>query len=345
MAIPTQVRQRSSQADQLIQQHAGGQEPSRDAEQAEQEQQAAAEAQRQAAEEQAQAEADLEAAEQQRQQAVEVGDVESMEALTKKVENLQEELRKSEQRNRTLDGMIRAESSRREQMEQLLAQMQAAESESKQAPAARTEEPSASEAQDRRDFGDDYVDMATRAAQRILANVVKPLEARLEKIEGAVTSTSDQTQRISQRSFHAELTKLVPNWREIDNDPEFLDWLNASESRVALIRSGMRNYDAEAVAEMFQLYESLHSKGQPGKQDQPAAPAKPARDLSSRVAPSTGRASQGTQPGKGAQPRVWKRSEIAQVFQNRRNYSKEEFEGLQRDIFAAQQEGRVDYNS
>lgn len=330
MSIPNQVQQQSKLADQMI---TGGQksaepqslEPVPNAQQADQAQPAAEPKAQQHDDSQQSGNSGAPA---------EVSEIENLETLSTQVKNLRDELARAEQRNNTLRGMMRTETEKREQLEVMLSQLNS-KTEEREAP-QKPAEPSVDEARDRKDFGDDFVDMV----QRAVARAVNPIYERLETLDASLQQTSRTTEDQLRSAFKAELTRLVPDWVEIDNSEEFRDWAHSSKARVAIIRTAMANFDAEALAEVFNLYKSLHGKGSEGNKSK--APA--SRDIREKVAPTTGRASQSSAPTSN-QPKIWARSEIAQVFRDRRNYTQEQFDELQKEIFAAQEEGRVDYNS
>lgn len=241
-------------------------------------------------------------------------------------------LEKSEQRFKTLQGMIRQKDAENERLTALIAQFS-------EAPKAREPEPEPEPApdptiaRDQEEFGEDFVGMATRAAERLVA----PLLARMEKWEATLKRLEASTARTEQKDFYTQLSERVSNWQEIDATEEFRAWLNSSPTRVDIVKRGMQKSDADAVAEIFELYIATHGTGQ----EEPT-PAPASEKLKEKVAPSKGRAS--TSPAADPEPKIWGRSEIAQVYANRRHYPPEEFKSLEREISRAQIEGRVDMN-
>ena len=244
------------------------------------------------------------------------------------VANLQAELKKSEQRYRTLNGMIRQKDNTIRQMELLLAQLN-----TEQPDQTQEQAPSQDTQKDRDEFGDDLVDMVERA----IARRIEKIESRLTNAESGVRTTSEFAAQSQQDRFYAQLAQRVPDWKEIDTTPEFATWLQESKARLTLVQHAMANYDVVGIAELFELYKAITSKGQE-TEPQSQKPARPS--LEQKVAPSKSRSSSTPAP---SEKRTWTRSEIAQVYRDRRKYSQKDFDALQRDIFAAQKEGRVDY--
>ena len=245
--------------------------------------------------------------------------------MAEQLQAIRAELEKSEQRFRTLQGMIRAKDEEIKRLELLLSQM-AEETKSEPAPT----EDSFDDTKDRQEFGSEFVDMVYRAIDRKIAK----LQERLGTTERVAKEAAVVTQQTQQERFFAALAQRVPDWREIDSSPEFAEWLQSSRARVTLVKEGMANFDVDAIADIFEQYKALTGKGQT------QATAEPARNLERKVAPSRGKS---PTPPASTEKRIWTRSEIAQVFRDRRKYSQKEFDALQREIFSAQREGRVDF--
>lgn len=247
--------------------------------------------------------------------------------MAEQLQAIRAELEKSEQRFRTLQGMIRAKDEEIKRLELLLSQM--AEAHKPDTPSAPAQD-SFDDTEDRQEFGSEFVDMVYRAIDRKIAK----LQERLGTTERVAKEAAVVTQQTQQERFFAALAQRVPDWREIDSSPEFIEWLQSSRARVTLVKEGMANFDVDAIADIFEQYKALTGKGQT------QATAEPARNLERKVAPSRGKS---PTPPASTEKRVWTRSEIAQVFRDRRKYSQKEFDALQREIFSAQREGRVDF--
>jgi len=251
--------------------------------------------------------------------------------LSSELNKLREQLEKSEQRYRSLDGMIRQKDATIRKLETLIAQMQTTQPAAEQKQEIqKPQSPPADEVKDRSEFGDDLVDMVYRAIDRRLAAI----ESRLASVENVAKETHAEATSTRQARFFEALDARVPGWREIDKSEEFTQWLHASPSRVEYVKQGMARLDVDAIAEIFELYKVVSGTGRAQDADAPAKPS-----LGKKVAPSKG-VSNTAAP---AEKRAWRRSEIIAVYQNRRKYSQKEFDRLQREIFAAQREGRVDY--
>jgi len=247
------------------------------------------------------------------------------------MEKLRKQLEAIEHKYKTLAGIVRSKDDEIRRLQELIANFNDALS-TTQAQTNKTV--SADEQKDIDDFGADLVAMVKRYVSRGVSDI----EQRLVRLEQAISQTTNVVQETQKERFERRLTELVPDWREIDVDPDFATWLQSNRARVDLVRQYMAAYDADGVAEIFLQYKALHAKLNSDAQ-QPTL-AKPKPDLERKVAPAKGRTSTPTvQPEK----KVWTRSEIAEVYRNQRRYDAKTFAELEREIANAQREGRVDY--
>lgn len=246
------------------------------------------------------------------------------------------EAAKWEQRYRSLDGMIQARDRQIEQLHQLIAGMQQAQATDTSAakPAHPTEQRLVTE-QDENAFGADLIDMVRRAFKEEQGQHVAKLEQKIAQMEQALNGVSQTTAVTAQERFETKLTEAAPAWRTTDADPGFVAWLQASPTRHKLFAEAARAQDVADVAYFFNEY----------AQQKPAAAApQPAVDprLERQLAPGKSRAA--PTPASQTEKKVWTRSEIADLFANgKKRHSAADFDKLQRDAFAAQKDGRVDF--
>lgn len=252
-------------------------------------------------------------------------------AANDELERIRTDAQKWEQRYRSLDGMIQARDRQIEQLHQLLAGMQQAPA----APAAPapTKGKLVSE-KDEEAFGADLIDLTRRVMQEESGEVIAALKEQVAQLQAQLQGVS-QTAAVSvQDRFETRLSAAAPNWRKIDSEPAFIEWLQASPTRHKLFAEAARAHEVQDVAYFFNEYEKTHQ----------SAPA-PAVDprLEKQVAPGRSKAV----PTPAKQPsdkKQWTRSEIADFMVNgKKRYSPDEYTRLYKDVFAAQQEGRVDF--
>lgn len=239
---------------------------------------------------------------------------------------------KWEQRYRSLDGMIQARDRQIEQLHQLLAGMQQA------APAAEAPATTGKKLISEKDeeaFGADLIDLARRVAQEEHGQVVTALKDQIRQLTEQLSGVSQVAAVSAQDRFEAQIAAQVPNWKTIDADPAFVDWLNELPTRMRMFTEAARSQDAPSLAYFYKEYADKTA---------PAAAAATAADtrLERMVAPGRTR-SVATPAQAPSEKKQWTRSEIARFYKSgRRDYSPEEYTKVEKDIFAAQREGRVD---
>ena len=123
------------------------------------------------------------------------------------------------------------------------------------------------------DYGHDVLDLAQRASLHALA-------PELQRIDAQNESLRQQLAQEQRRGLYQTLDSSLPNWREIDNDPRWRQWLLFSDPynkrpRQALLNDAITANDAARVLSFFRGF--LAEVGQPSQGQQPQqAPSAPA---------------------------------------------------------------------
>lgn len=249
-----------------------------------------------------------------------------------------------EQRYRSLDGMIQARDKQVQQLHELLAAMQEQQS---RAPKGGTdgqpEAPSSTPLvtkEDEDNFGNDLVDMTRRAAREEISRFSQELQRQFDELRNELKGISKTAEVSAQDSFEGKLDKFAPNWRKLDNDARFIAWLDESSARKQPFAMAVHNRDARAVGDFFNEFERIHEEEQ-DRRDEPAQKRK--QELERQVAPGKSKKTAAPESRSG-EKKTWTRSEIVSVFANKKQYAADEFAKLEREVAAAQREGRVDFS-
>jgi hypothetical protein len=254
------------------------------------------------------------------------------------VDLLRESAAKWEQRYRSLDGMLQSRDRQIEQLHQLLADMQASKSSKPAEP-----EKSLVTKEDEDTFGADLLDVARRVARDENAQYIRALETKLAKFEAQLGSVATTAAESAQERFQNRLSQMAPNWSVTDRDPNFITWLQASPTRQRIFAESVQSQDLDGVAQFYLDFEVLT-----GKQATPVVPSTtnepqaPDPRLARQVSPGKSRSS--PTPITEGNKRQWTRTGIADFFVNRKKYPVDEANRIERDIFTAQKDGRVDYS-
>lgn len=268
------------------------------------------------------------------------------------------------QKYRTLQGMYNAEvprlhahnkelNQRVQQMEQLLASMSAQQAAAAVPTATTVQGEKFVTEKDVEEYGES-IDMMRKVAREEVGSLGARM-AQLEKMLSQIqTNVVPQVQAVVQKQavsaeqqFWADLTTTVPNWRETNEKAEFQSWLLEVDpltgiSRQTYLEDAQRSLDARRVANFFRAW--LQSTGEaPVAQTQNRASTS---ELEKQVAPGRSKNSGNSQTNKA---RTYTPADIQKFFNDVRagRYKGREAERnrIERDIFAAQQENRIQLNA
>lgn len=261
-----------------------------------------------------------------------------------------------EQRWRSLQGMYNADTTRLRaentqlnqrvtQLEQLIASLSAPS----QAPAAQTVADRLITDKDVEEYGDS-IEVMRRAAreevtgtQREIADLKKVIAQLQANIVPKVDSVVQRQALNAEQAFWSDLTAQVPDWREINADQQFHSWLLevdplAGVPRQSFLDAAQGQLDANRVAGFFKTWQSL-SGNSVAQQTRNTATTQ----LEKQIAPGRGRTSAAVTTG--GETKVYSRGDVAKFFDDVRKglYKgrEQERDRIERDIFAAQRDGRI----
>jgi hypothetical protein len=260
-----------------------------------------------------------------------------------------------QQKYQTLQGMYNADvprlnaqvqelTQRGQQMEQLVATMQAVP-----APTPEPVAPVSSLTDDEVEEYGESIDIMRKVSQEVAGHYQQQLSSmqdRINELQGTVVprveQIANQQAQSAEQSFWSSLQSTVPNWREVNDSEAFQSWLLETDPLSGLTRQtylddAQRNMDVTRVASFFQSWQSATG----------ASVAQPNRtasnsELEMQVTPGKGRTSGAPQSG-GA--KTYTPQDITKFFEKVRtggfNGKEKERDAIERDIFAAQSDGRI----
>jgi len=263
------------------------------------------------------------------------------------------------QKYRTLQGMYNAEvprlhqqnremTQRVQQMEQLLASLSAQQ----QTAAASTPAPVAKLVTDKdvEEYGES-LDVMRKVSREELTPVLQRFEQIEQMLRQMQTSVVPQVQAVAHRQqvsaeqqFWADLGTLVPNFRDINGSDTFQSWLLEADpltgiSRQTYLEDAQRNLDARRVANFFRAW--LENTGQATVAQ--STGRSPNSELEKQVAPGRSRGTGA--PASTNKAKVYTPQDITVFFNNVRSGKykgrEQERDRIERDIFAAQRENRI----
>ena len=265
------------------------------------------------------------------------------------------------QKYKTLQGMYNAEvprlhqqnremSNRVQQMEQLLASLSAQQT---SAQSQQIVEKIVTD-KDVEEYGESLDVMRKVSREELI-----PMEQRFAQMEQMFrqmqTNVVPQVQAVAQRQqvsaeqgFWAELTSVVPNFRQINDNDAFQSWLLSADPLTGITRQtylddAQRSLDAKRVANFFRAW--LESTGQAAVAQSTGRAQN--SELEKQVTPGRSR-NTGT-PATTNQGKMYSPQDIQKFFNDVRTGKykgrEPERDRIERDIFAAQRENRIQVNA
>ena len=259
-----------------------------------------------------------------------------------------------EQKYRTLQGMYNADvprlnsqvqelTQRGQQMEQLVATMQATP-----APTLEpTPTPVSSLTEDEVEEYGESIDIMRKVSQEITGQYQQQLsdmQAKIDQLQGTVMprveQLASQQAHSAEQTFWADLTSSVPNWQAINDSKDFQTWLLETDPLSGLTRQtylddAQRNLDMKRVASFFDSWQSATGAVV-------AQPNRTASELEKQVSPGKGRSGAASTT---SEIKTYTPQDITDFFEKVRTGgfegNEEERDGIERDIFAAQSDGRI----
>ena len=265
------------------------------------------------------------------------------------------------QKYKTLQGMYNAEvprlhqqnremSNRVQQMEQLLASLSAQQT---SAQSQQIVEKIVTD-KDVEEYGESLDVMRKVSREELI-----PMEQRFTQMEQMFrqmqTNVVPQVQAVAQRQqvsaeqgFWAGLTSVVPNFRQINDNDAFQSWLLSADPLTGITRQtylddAQRSLDAKRVANFFHAW--LESTGQAAVAQSTGRTQN--SELEKQVTPGRSR-NTGT-PATTNQGKMYSPQDIQKFFNDVRTGKykgrEPERDRIERDIFAAQRENRIQVNA
>jgi len=174
-----------------------------------------------------------------------------------------------------------------------------------------------------KDYGEEYAELHFESSVLAAQSTQAPISERLDNIQ-ATSSVS---------RMEVELTRLCPSWTGLNNDSNFIEWLNkmapySSKTLKSILNENYAAGDAVNTAKIFNDYLAEMQR-------------KPADPREGLVAP--GNRGGGSAQPVGNQPKIWTGPQIDKVYSDYRKdlITEAEYNRLDMDIQNAIREGRV----
>jgi hypothetical protein len=254
------------------------------------------------------------------------------------------------QKYRTLQGMYNAEVPRLHQQNRELQQRLASMEQLMATMSSQPTKPATKEAlvtqQDIDDYGDSIEMMRKVAREEFGAYLgkINTIEKSITQVVPQVQTIAQQQRLSAEQQFWADLASTVPNFRQINDNKQFQKWLLEVDpltgiKRQTYLEDAQRSLDARRVASFFITWLSQN----PQKSNKSTNSQR--SQLETQIAPGRSRSSSGNNVN---EPRTYTPKDISTFFADVRmgkyKGKEQERDRIERDIFAAQKDGRIVMN-
>lgn len=199
-------------------------------------------------------------------------------------------------------------------------------------------------------YGSEFFDAVARGAREALQPELEAKENEIKQLRTQLNGVSGHIAQDARQQMLNNLTSVVPNWEELNTDPDFLNWLRLSDPysgaiRQSLLTQAFERNDSSRVLAFFKGFLAEGAAVAPIAPSPPSAPAvRPS--LETFAAPGRGKATSTPATGSGSRAnQTITRSEIASFYAdvraNKYASNTAEKDRIEREIWAAQAEGRI----
>jgi hypothetical protein len=181
------------------------------------------------------------------------------------------------------------------------------------------------------------------ASQQEVAELKRLVMQMQTTVVPKVESVAQRQALNSEQMFWSELSAEVPDWREINAEQGFHNWLLEVDplsgvARQSYLDNAQNQLDARRVAGFFKTWQSMNG-GSVAQSPRSVASSQ----LEKQISPGRGRTSASSMTANEA--KAYNRTDVAKFFDDVRKglYKgrEQERDRIERDIFAAQREGRI----
>jgi hypothetical protein len=248
---------------------------------------------------------------------------------------------------------------RMQHMENLIASMQARTGEQPSEPPqeqAKPPRPKLVTPEETEDFGEDLLNVVGKRAREEYAPEFEELAARIRRIEGRVEGATTVIERNQQQELYNALDRDVPNWRDLNRSDDFKLWLQnpdqySGRRKHDMLTEAFSRHEASRVVAFFKgfLTEAAGLPQVPQART-PSAPPLPGTGNGSGKKPSLedfaapGRARSAPQelpPDKPIYTHAWIAKFMADKRTGKYRGRETDADAIERDIYQAQHEGRI----
>lgn len=198
------------------------------------------------------------------------------------------------------------------------------------------------------DYGPEFLKVVGKKAKEELLPVINKYEAKIAELEARLQGVNGYVANDARQRMLDNLDEKVPNWREINKDENFLNWLQLPDLysgaiRHELLKAAFERNDTPRVQAFFSGFLAEEAAlapagGETGRSEPPAK-----MSLENLAAP--GRAKSAAATSAPAEKPIFTRAQIAKFYADatagKFKGREAERDRLEAQIFSAEREGRI----
>jgi hypothetical protein len=202
---------------------------------------------------------------------------------------------------------------------------------------------------ERADYGEDFLKVVGKRARQEVAPVINAYKAEIAQLKQQLEGFTGFVKQDSQQKLLSKLDEKLPNWREMNTNQEFLDWLSLPDPysggiRHDMLKAAYAQGDAHRVLAFFNGFLAEEAAVAPATSEPDASVTRvPKVPLEKLAAPGRAKTAAAS-PAPAEKPLITRAqvaafyAEVAAGKYRGRDDAKNKAEA---EIFAAQREGRI----
>lgn len=199
------------------------------------------------------------------------------------------------------------------------------------------------------DYGDDFLKVVGKKARQEVAPLIKGYQDKIAELEAKLSSVEEVTVQTATERMKSKMDAELPNWRTLNTDPAFLEWLSLPDAYSGVIRHDMLRaaYSQGDAPRTLAFFKGFLA------QEAAVAPAEAKPDTRTTTVPKVpladlaapGRAKTAASDSTPAEKPIITRDQIslfyADVAAGKYRGREADKKATEDQIFAAQREGRI----
>jgi len=200
------------------------------------------------------------------------------------------------------------------------------------------------------DYGEEFLTVVGKKAKEELLPIIGKYEQKIAELESRLAGVNNHVTLDARERMLSTLDNRIPNWRELNTNQEFLDWLKLPDPysgaiRHNLLKAAYEQNNAPRVAAFFQGFladEAAVAPATGGATQQAETPPSPKVSLEELAAPGRAKTAAATAP---VEKPIVTRAQIAEFYRDvaagKYRGKPKEKAAFERVIFEAQHDGRI----